>query len=206
MPLASTESSQPQLTAPSELVKAQQTTSATDTQPVLPESSLFNPAAPATIATTCVPSDGFKEVNLNPSESKHSTLPSKASMRHHDLTGHCINYIPKQYSANSNTKCSRTVELNPGCLQEAIGVLKYIALETNTLVNSKVKAASFQQLDFQEANAITTSNRTGSPPISAIANHYLDFQQEQDFPIWTNIMIPQASFQDFRYFDLFGLA
>jgi hypothetical protein len=131
---------------------------------VQPESSLVNPAVPATIAITCVPSDGLKEVNLNPSESKHSTLPSKASMRCYDLTGHCINDIPKQYSANSKTKSSRTAELNPGWLQEAIEELKYSALETNTIVDSKAKAASFQQLDSLEANAITSNNRTVSPP------------------------------------------
>ena len=163
MQLASAEPSKTQSTAPSELIKAQQTTSATDTQPVQPESSLSNPAAPATTTITCVPSDVLKEVNLNPSESKHSTLPSKASIRRYDLTGHCINHIPKQYSANSNTKCLRTVELNPRCLQEAIEELTYSALETNTIVDSKIKAASFQQLDSLEANAITRSNRTVSP-------------------------------------------
>jgi hypothetical protein len=57
----------------------------------------------------------------------------------------------------------RTVELNPRCLQEAIEELTYSALETNTIVDSKIKAASFQQLDSLEANAITRSNRTVSP-------------------------------------------
>jgi hypothetical protein len=57
----------------------------------------------------------------------------------------------------------RTVELNPRCLQEAIEELTYSALETNTIVDSKIKVASFQQLDSLEANAITTNNRTVSP-------------------------------------------
>ncbi len=164
MQLASAESSKTQSTAPSELIKAQQTTSATDTQPVLSESSLFNPAAPATIATTCVPSDGFKEVNLNPSESKHNNLPSKASIRCYDLTGQCINlHIPKQPSANSNSKYT------PCCLQEAIKEFKCNALETNPIVDSETKVASFRQLDSQEANAITTDNCTGTPSVQLTA-------------------------------------